>query len=153
MMESRSLSGKLDFPKAFKVFSIKAFEQDSIWNQVEELEVVLEFGDSSYHIDKRDYSNQLVQWVVSGTWKNFDSVGVTVTFEKIEDITTISTKYRIDLDLFSYLEIPRVKKLMEDGYSIEIAKEKAGQEIVSIYAKGLYQDTDTRSFCLHAVFI
>lgn len=146
MMEHRKLSGKLDFPKSFKVSSLKAFELDTNWNQVEELEAVLDSGDSSYHIDYRDYSNQLVQLIVSGTWKNFDSVGVSVTFEKIEDITTISTKYRIDLDLFDYLEIPRVEKLMEDGYPIEIAKEKSEQEIMSIYAKGLSQDEDIKSF-------
>jgi len=35
---------------------------------------------------------------------------------------------------------------MEDGYPIEIAKEKSEQEIMSIYAKGLSQDEDIKSF-------
>lgn len=137
MMSNRTLDGKLRFPETFEVSSMKAFELDSNWMQVEELEVELDSGDASFYIDRRDYSNRLVRLVVSGTWKDFDSIGVSVEFEKIEDIVAIETYDHIGFLLFDHLLVPRIKELTKIGYPFVAAQEKAEQELYSIYGVGV----------------
>lgn len=153
LMSYRELAGKLYFPEPFEVTSLKIFELDSNWEQVKEIEAILDTNfrypyinqyKFSYHTEQYDFSNPLVQLVVSGTWKNNDSLGVPVEFEKIEDITT--TQDSIHLNLFDHLMIPRVKQLIKEGYPFDAAKKKAEVDLLLMYLSGPIKDNYARTF-------
>ena len=130
-LNDKEIKGNLLFPRVFfDVKKVKAFELDTNWNYAKEFEVNDYY--IAYDINERNYSSRYVQFVVVGNWSQFDSVGVEVEFESIVDVGMSADQ--VNLRLLSHLEIPRVKRLLEDGYPFDVAKKKALSEILSVYS-------------------
>ncbi len=117
------------FPSKVYVKEIKAFELDSNFNQCTELEVK-----GKYEIEKRNYKNRYVQFVIKAEWSNLDSGTVDIEFESIIDLLDVGLgDDPADLRLFSHLEVPRVMQLMKEGLPFDAAKKRALFEILSVY--------------------
>ncbi|MCQ2124509.1 MAG: hypothetical protein MJZ25_10030 [Fibrobacter sp.] len=128
-LNGRTLNGKLLFPSKVYVKEIKAFELDSNFNQCTELEVK-----GKYEIEKRNYKNRYVQFVIKAEWSNLDSGTVDIEFESIIDLLDVGLgDDPADLRLFSHLEVPRVMQLMKEGLPFDAAKKRALFEILSVY--------------------
>ena len=144
MLNDREIFGKVFFPKAFIPKTVKVFELDSNFEKNKELKVAFDSSLKVYKIESQDYANRYLFIEASGLWKNYDSIGIDVNFELITNIAVVSDS--IELNLFSHLEIPRVKLLMKEGYPFLAAKRKAMHELFLLYRdESLYWESDFRA--------
>ena len=135
MLNDREIFGKVFFPKAFIPKTVNVFELDSNFEKNKELKVAFDSSLKVYKIESQDYANRYLFIEASGLWKNYDSIGIDVNFELITNIAVVSDS--IELNLFSHLEIPRVKLLMKEGYPFLAAKRKAMHELFLLYRESL----------------
>lgn len=137
MVDSATVIGKASLGGFFKIGSqvvLRELKFDSYGRLKETGNTFndeISSADGDFVISNVSLTNKYALIEVSGLYQDMWTGEVSKDTIKLSALVDVSSDDEVKVDLFSEVEIPRIKKLVKDGYAFSAAKIQAEHEVLS----------------------